>query len=286
MIPLKSISAPETFEAHAAAKRLLDQGVGTDLQRVSILYGLCSASTLTSRLKQALDFAHQIIEVAERLDDPTYQVVGYRQLGTLQFYAGQNREALQSLQKGNAYRDPRRQRALSYRFGWDQARYPFLRSIGAAVARPSRQRRASQRTGAIELLSHGHATTIASATFCTGPGPSWCWTILPGWSAIAPNSRPIAPKKGWSRFACWPASTWPTPAPCANLSGETSRPFALRSTRCADQVEMPEAPSPYAILPKRCWRREIPMAPRPLCGTASPSSSNPGSITGWPVYTA
>ena len=165
MIPLKSISAPETFEALAAAKRLLDRGVGTDLQRMSILYGLCSASTLSSRLKQALDFAHQIIEVAERLDDPTYRVVGYRQLGAIQFYSGQNREALQSLQKGNAYRDPRRQRALSYRFGWDQglAILSFEVLVRLSLGLLDSAAQVSEQVR-IELLSHGHATTIASAT--------------------------------------------------------------------------------------------------------------------------
>jgi class 3 adenylate cyclase len=172
MIPLKSISAPETFAALADAKQLLDRGVGTDLQRVSILYGLCSASTLTARLKQALDFAHQIIEVAERQDDATYRVVGYRQLGTLQFYAGQNREALQSLQKGNQYCDPRRQRALGYRFSWDQGlallSFEVLVRLSLGLLDSAAQLSEQLR---IELLSHGHATTVASATFSSQTWP-------------------------------------------------------------------------------------------------------------------
>ena len=172
MVPLKSISAPETFEALAAAKQLLDRGIGTDLQRVSVLYGLCSATTLTARLKQALGFAHQIIEVAERLDDPTYRVVGYRQLGTLQFYAGQNREALQSLQTGDKYRDPRRQRAISYRFGWDQGVailcFEVLVRLSLGLLDSAAQLSEQVR---IELLSHGHATTVASATFSSQTWP-------------------------------------------------------------------------------------------------------------------
>jgi class 3 adenylate cyclase/tetratricopeptide (TPR) repeat protein len=172
MVPLKSISAPETFEALAAAKQLLDRGIGTDLQRVSVLYGLCSATTLTARLKQALGFAHQIIEVAERLDDPTYRVVGYRQLGTLQFYAGQNREALQSLRMGDKYRDPRRQRAISYRFGWDQGVailcFEVLVRLSLGLLDSAAQLSEQVR---IELLSHGHATTVASATFSSQTWP-------------------------------------------------------------------------------------------------------------------
>src|SRR5262249_22485001 len=120
MVPLRSASAPETFAAMMAAKRLLDRGIGTDLQRVSVLYGLCAGTTLASRLGEARAFAREIIEVAERLDDPAYRVLGYRQLATIQFYTGQNRQALASLQRGYAYRDRQQQRALSYRFGWDQ----------------------------------------------------------------------------------------------------------------------------------------------------------------------
>jgi predicted ATPase len=132
-------------------------------------------------LKQALDFAHQIIEVAERLDDPTYRVVGYRQLGTIQFYAGQNREALQSLQRGNAYRDPRRQRALSYRFSWDQglATLSFEVLVRLSLGLLDSAAQVSEQVR-IELLSHGHATTIASATFCTRTWPELVLDDLEG----------------------------------------------------------------------------------------------------------
>ena len=190
MIPLKSISAPETFAALADAKQLLDRGVGTDLQRVSILYGLCSASTLTARLQQALDFAHQIIEVAERQDDPTYRVVGYRQLGTLQFYAGKNREALQSLQKGNQYCDPRRQRALGYRFSWDQglALLSFEVLVRLSLGLLDSAAQLGERVR-IELLSHGHATTVASATFSS---QTWPKLVLGDLEALERESAELA----------------------------------------------------------------------------------------------
>src|SRR5882757_7679560 len=174
LVPLKSISAPETFAALMAAKELVDKGIGTDLQRVSVLYGLCSSSTLTARLKQALDFAYQIIDVAERQNDPAYQLVGYRQLGTLQFYAGNFRDALANLQKGHAYRDVRRQKALSYRFGWDQG--VAIQSFEVLVRLSLGLLDSAARLGAqvrSELSSHGHATTIASATFCVTVWPQF-----------------------------------------------------------------------------------------------------------------
>ena len=63
--------------------------------------------------------ARQIVEVADRQDETTYKLVGHRLLGTMQFLKGQNREALKNLQKAERYRDPARQRLLSYRFAYD-----------------------------------------------------------------------------------------------------------------------------------------------------------------------
>jgi predicted ATPase len=190
MVPLKSISAPETFEALAAAKQVLDRGIGTDLQRVSVLYGLCTATTLKARMKQALGLARQIIEVAERRDDPTYQLVGYRLLGTLQLYSGQNREALRNLQTGKRYRDPARHRVLSYRFGWDPSLailcYEVLvrLSLGLldSAAEISKQIMA-------ELTGHGHPPSIATATFCGG---TWPMAVLGDLEALERDSASLA----------------------------------------------------------------------------------------------
>jgi predicted ATPase/class 3 adenylate cyclase len=174
MVPLKSISAPETFAALMDAKQLLDRGIGTDLQRVSVLYGLCSSATLTARLAQALDFAHQIIDVADRQNDPAYKLVGYRQLGTLQFYAGNFRDALTNLQTGHTYRDERRQKALSYRFSWDQgvAILSFEVLVRLSLGLLDSAARLSEQVRH-ELANHGHATTIASATFCVTVWPQF-----------------------------------------------------------------------------------------------------------------
>jgi class 3 adenylate cyclase/predicted ATPase len=172
LIPLKSVSAFETFEAVTAAKKVLDKGIGTDLQRVSILYGLCTGNTLRARMVPAFDLARQIIDVAERQDDPTCYLVGYRLLGTLQFYAGQNREALASLQKGGSYRDPGRQRALSYRFGWDPSLavlcYEVLVRLSLGLLDSAAQ--LSERIR-IELQGHPHPPTVATVTFCGGTWP-------------------------------------------------------------------------------------------------------------------
>ena len=173
LVPLKSISAPETYEVMSAAKRLLDRGVGSDLQRVSVLFGLCSVATLRARMQPALEFAQQIIEVAERQDDPTYRLVAYRMLATNQYYAGHNRRALDSLEHARQYRDPTRQRALSHRFGWD----PSIAVLSFEVlVRTTRglidsATKISEQVQA-EISTHTHATTIASARFCAVTWPN------------------------------------------------------------------------------------------------------------------
>lgn len=190
LVPLRSISAPETFEALTAAKRLLDRGIGTDLQRGSVLFGLCSATTLRAQMRPALDLARQIIEVAERQDDPTYQLVAYRMLGTNQYYAGQNREALNSLQNGKKYRDPSRQRVLSYRFGWDPSLavlcFEVLVRLSLGLLDSAAELSQQVRT---EVSGHRHATTVASAEFCAG---TWPKAVLADFEALERDSAELA----------------------------------------------------------------------------------------------
>jgi class 3 adenylate cyclase len=172
LVPLKSISAPETYEVMNAAKRLLDRGVGTDLQRVSVLFGLCSVATLRARMQPALEFAQQIIEVAEWQDDPTYRLVAYRMLATNQYYAGHNHRALESLQRARQYRDPKRQRALSHRFGWDPgiAMLSFEVLVRLSNGLIDSATDISEQVQ-VEISTHTHATTIASARFCAVTWP-------------------------------------------------------------------------------------------------------------------
>src|SRR5207237_1440216 len=119
LLPLRGYTQPETVAALTAAKRLLDAGVGNDLQHFSVLFGLCAASVAAARMEPALALAHQLVELAGRENDTTYRLVGYRVLGTMQFYMGHTCEAMESLQQAERYRVPGRQRLSSFRFGGD-----------------------------------------------------------------------------------------------------------------------------------------------------------------------
>ncbi len=116
---LKGFTAPETVAALAAAKRLLDAGLGSDAERFSVLYGLCIADYMTGHFGPALGWAREIVEVANREENAIYRPVGFRALGAIQFFTGQNREAINSLRQAEQYRDPSQGKLLGYRFGVD-----------------------------------------------------------------------------------------------------------------------------------------------------------------------
>jgi class 3 adenylate cyclase/DNA-binding response OmpR family regulator len=166
LLQVKGWAAPETVAALTVAKQLLDAGAGTDLQRFSVLFGLCFASSVAARMEPALALAREFVAVAERQDDTIYRLVGHRLVGMIQVMMGRNREALVSLQQCERYSDPVRQKKLSYRFGTDPGlaarcyktlTLQFL-GLNDQAARETEQVLA-------ELPSHGHAFTVA---LCNG----------------------------------------------------------------------------------------------------------------------
>jgi class 3 adenylate cyclase/tetratricopeptide (TPR) repeat protein len=165
LMPLKGTTAPETVAALTEAKRLLDAGVGSDAERFSVLYGLCAANYMAARWESALALARQIVAVAERQDDTTYLIVGFRLVGQTQWAAGNNRRALESLQRAERYRDPVRQKLLSHRFGYDPALAVLCFKIFALwfLGLPDQSARVSEQVRA-ELASHGHGPTVATCT--------------------------------------------------------------------------------------------------------------------------
>ena len=166
LLPLKGYSAPETVAALVAAKRLLDAGVGDDLQHFSVLYGLCAATRLRRNWSPARALAQQFVDLACRRDDPVYRLVGHRLLGTVEFFMGRIREVLQMLQQAERYRDPAPQKQLSYRFGYDPGLIVlcykvitlFMLGLPDEAARVSDQVR-------MEARDHHHAPTVALCRF-------------------------------------------------------------------------------------------------------------------------
>jgi class 3 adenylate cyclase len=163
LLALKGYAAAETVAALTSAKRHLDAGIGTDLQRFSVLYGLCFANMAAARIEPTFALARQFMEVADRQDDTAYRLVGYRLLGNSQFLAGQHREALQTLQQAEQYRDHGRQKLLSYRFALDPGFAVLNHQIRALSFLGLFGQAARVREQVLsELPGHGHAATVAS----------------------------------------------------------------------------------------------------------------------------
>ena len=287
LIPLKSVSAPETFAALAAAKKLSDRNIGTDLQRISILYGLCASATLTANLNQALAFAREIIAAAERLDDPAYRVLGYRQLATIQFYTGDNRAALASLQKGRAYRDPQRQRALSYRFGWDQGLAILSFEVLVRLSLGLLDSAARLRDEVLaETEGHGHATTIASATFCVRIWPQFALKELPALEHDSAELAVFCTEKKVEQIrllaSVHHAYARAMREPCeANIAALRLALDALRKSggNTGNSITLSNLADALLAADDLDGRQ------RP-CGTALPLSTNPASVTGSPICIA
>ena len=165
---LKGFTAPETVNALTEAKRLLDVGVGTDLERFSVLYILCLIHYNSSRLVSALALAREIVTAADKQTEKIYRIVGYRLLGTILATMGENIEALEKLEHAERYREPRRDKLLSYRFGIDpglavlfykQFVLLFLGRLNeAACLRDQAQS---------ELRNIHHALTVAQGNYLT-----------------------------------------------------------------------------------------------------------------------
>ena len=165
---LRGYAASEMVAALNAAKIVLDAGVGSDLQRFCVLNGLCSAYYIAAKLEPAIVMARQIVEVADRQDETTYKLVGHRLLGTMQFLKGQNREALKNLQKAERYRDPARQRLLSYRFAYDPGlAVPCWKIAALCLSGSLDQASRLIEQVQVELPNHTHAPTVAACIWFT-----------------------------------------------------------------------------------------------------------------------
>ena len=163
---LKGFAAPETIKALTAAKQLLDAQGETGPQRFLALGGLCLAHLVAGHMEPALVLARQMTQEAERQDDDLYRLVGYRFLGPAQQLTGQNRAALETLQKAERYRESDREKQVVAKFGYDPAITVLCWKTSALIflGRLGEAERLSEKLRA-ELRSHGQAQIVAACTF-------------------------------------------------------------------------------------------------------------------------
>jgi hypothetical protein len=174
-------SLGETVEALTAAKRHLDAGIGNDLQRFSVLHGLCAASYFAGKMISALAIAQETVVLAEQQTEPTYLVIGYRLLGTMQVLTGNPRDGLVSLRSAERYRDPITQRSLSSWFGIDPGLNVLNWKIMALMLLGCHEQAIQfSEHMQVELASHGNPHTIAAGTFYAVVWPDFLFGDLEG----------------------------------------------------------------------------------------------------------
>ena len=205
LFALKGYTAPETVAALTAAKRLLDSGVGRDLQRFSVLFGLCvSRLHGCARMEPALALARQIVEFADRQDDPTYRLVGYGCSAMTQIAMGQHREALGKSASEPSNTAIRAAEVLSYRFAFDPGLAALCYKMWAlSIPRSPESGGASNRERCGPELPESRACPhCRNVQYLRRGVPELCLAILKRSSATAPNSSRTASKEKWSNSAC------------------------------------------------------------------------------------
>ena len=163
-LAVKGYTARETIDILTQVKRLLDSGIGTDMQRFSVLYGLWAANYVAGNIAAAEELAAQYLVVAGRVSDLTYSMIAHRISGAALIATGRHREGLVHLIEAKRPYDPVRHRPLSYRFGQDIGLSVLCHEVWALwfCGRVDEADRLSDQILA-ELSTHSHATTVA---FC------------------------------------------------------------------------------------------------------------------------
>jgi hypothetical protein len=172
LFALKGFNSAEAVVALTEAKRLLDTGVGSDLQRFSVLHGLWAAQLAVARIETGIALAREIVAVAARQDETTYLMVGYRLLATMLVRAGQNREALRCLEQAECYRDPVRDKLVSYRFANDPGLLVLCYKIWALLFLGFFDR-AVQVGEQVRVELAGHAPTVAVCNYLAVAFPKY-----------------------------------------------------------------------------------------------------------------
>ena len=198
---LKGFTAPETVNVLTEAKRLLDAGVGTDLERFSVLYVLCLVHFNSSRLALALSLAREIIAVANKRSDTIYRIVGYRLLGTILVTTGEFAESLTNLTSAERHRESGRDKLLSYRFGIDPgiAALCYKQVALVALGRLNEAARIRAKIQS-ELVNHGHALTVAQGNYLTLLLPEVVFGDLQVLESYAAELVAFCTKKGLVQF--------------------------------------------------------------------------------------
>ena len=156
LLPLKGFTAPETVAALTEAKRLLDAGVGTDLQRFSCFMAFGRPATWRHRWSRRSPWR------AKLWKSPTGRTTRSTGSSATASSARCSSDAGRTAKRwrvcnGRAIPRSRRQKLLSYRFGADPGLAVLCYKYGRCCSLASSTRRSESASRCGPNSSHGHA---------------------------------------------------------------------------------------------------------------------------------
>jgi class 3 adenylate cyclase/predicted ATPase len=118
LIAARGYGAAEVEGAYIRARELCQQ-VGDTPQLFLVLRGRWNGYLIRAELRMARELGEQLLQLAQREQDPALLVEAHRALGTTLFFLGELAPARGHLEQGIALYDPQQHRSLAFRYGAD-----------------------------------------------------------------------------------------------------------------------------------------------------------------------
>jgi class 3 adenylate cyclase/predicted ATPase len=118
LIATRGYGASEVEGAYTRARELCQQ-VGDTPQLFLVLRGRWNGYLIRAELRMARELGEQLLQLAQREQDPALLVEAHRALGTTLFFLGELAPARGHLEQGIALYDPQQHRSLAFRYGAD-----------------------------------------------------------------------------------------------------------------------------------------------------------------------
>jgi predicted ATPase len=118
LMATRGYGAPEVGRTFDRARALCER-LGETPQLFPVLRGLWMFYLVRSDLRTARQLAEQIMQLAERVQEPSVLLEAHRSVGMTLFFSGEFRFARQHLEKGIALYDPQQHREHAFLYGTD-----------------------------------------------------------------------------------------------------------------------------------------------------------------------
>lgn len=164
----KGFAAPETGDAYARARELCRR-LNDSPRLIPTLNGLYSFHLVRGEYTLAGETAAELLAMAQRERNATYEMIGDRAIGAVDFHVGRLLSARDSLQRALAAYDVEKHKSLAYTYGTDHAMATscFLSLTDWALGDAEKAR--AQQSWAIahsERLGHQHSVAQALTFMC------------------------------------------------------------------------------------------------------------------------